>query len=146
MTFVFPQELLNPGRPLELYFETVNIPTGTQVMELYLTSQSQSWGVTLAPKTYLKDNSYNNIECVPDMNNITPENECWGFDFYSSHYSEDPYDRFAYGLYRVTNNLNDFYFYLDYRDDRYSFSLQYIDVFLKYDNSTQTWKIRNEGG
>ena len=145
---VFPQQPLWKTHA-ELFLVTQNIPDTSNVMELYLTSKSQCWdtfnnqGNITFPKTTL--HYFDTL--VPPKNNFADSS--WGFDFVTS---QDPgiphFPVFTYGLYKVTNNLNYFYFYLDFRDDEYGFFeiFHYIDVFINYDYSVNTWQIHRESG
>jgi hypothetical protein len=107
-----------------------------------LTAQSQCWRVDIinTTTTYSSDNTYSNSTLTPGANNNGEFTD--GFNFVSSTYSGPPI--FEFGIYKVTNNRNGFYFYLDYRDDRYCTTGTLIDIWIKYDAAAGTWQYRNE--
>jgi len=95
---------------------TDNLPD-EPVMNLTLQKELQCWGYNLVSSVpiqsgYYLTNEFNNATYYPDGNNLSA-GESAGFDFVTST-SIPQVPVFAYGLYKVTNNVNNKYFYIDY--------------------------------
>ncbi len=134
---------------VELYFITENLPA-TPIMTFALKAQSSVWdwggtvgqGCSPGYGTYFITNDYDNPVYIPDYNNMGTQSG--GFDFVTS---QNCCPVFAYGLYKVTSNGTNKYFYLDYRDYRAGYYDCYsppsigndIDVFIKYNYYTDTY-------
>ncbi len=128
---------------------TDNLPD-EPVMNLTLQNESQCWGYNLVSSVpiqsgYYLTNEFNNATYYPDGNNLS-DGESAGFDFVTST-SIPQVPVFAYGLYKVTNNINNKYFYIDYRDYRAGYLEKYeppfdgnpMDVRIFYDGNFSFW-------
>jgi hypothetical protein len=137
---IFPQN--NGVNPLELYFVTVNIPPiYPPAIYFTLTAQSNCWNVAVSdPRNYYLDDTYDDQSLRAPINDGETTD---GFNFVTSG---PQLPMFEYGIYKVTNSINGFYFYLDYRDDRYCNGTDggQIDIWIKYDSLARTWQYRNE--
>lgn len=137
--------------PVELYFITEYAPP-TPIITCTLTAQAQCWG-DLSGNTcveghgeYFLTDDYDDITYVPSGNNLGDNSA--GFDFITA---QNGYPTFAYGIYKVTNNVSSKYFYLDYRDYRVGYYNCYdpppyghrIDVWLKYDYSNDIFSYKS---
>jgi len=107
-------------------------------------NQSQCWGDS--PDYYLT-NEFNHATYHPSQNN---DPLYAGFNFVTS--IDNGYPAIAYGLYKISNNLNNTYFYVDYRDQRAGFySLlppvpigHSIDVWFKFDANNNFFEYSND--
>lgn len=104
MDSVRPQEV---APAVEFFFITENAPQ-TPIINCTLTAQSQCWKSEMpAPPTignyYLTDD-YDMVTYYPVANNMGSSSA--GFDFITSYGGQGGYPDFAYGLYKVTNNIS----------------------------------------
>lgn len=130
---------------VELFFITENLPS-TPIMSFNLTAASKCWGIDPVRTTppilgdFYFTNEYNNVNYNPSANNLGGHSGGYNFITSPDQYN---YPIFAYGLYKVTNNVNDKYFFVDYRDTRAGFYRyfepptvgQEIDVWIKYNET-----------
>lgn len=130
----------NPAPGVEVFFITEEAPS-SPIITCTFTAQSQCWGNTLGyypPQSadYFLTDNYNEETYDPVANNMGSSSA--GFDFVTS--DNTGYPNFAYGVYKVTSNVTNKYFYLDYRDYRIGFYGYYnppsegndIDLWVKY--------------
>lgn len=137
LTLTFSQE--NNAPAVELFFYSVSV-SGSPIMNLSLDAQSLVWGCQYPPRYYYLTPDYNIAVYTPEYNNMPPT-QAAGFDFITTTYGNPGYPVFAYGLYKVSSNRTNKYFYIDYRDDRISFyqppySGDMIDLWIKYEYSS----------
>jgi hypothetical protein len=153
MPVVKAQEL---APPVELYFITVNAPS-SPIINCILSIQSQGWGDTSgtnSPGPYFLTNDYTNSVYTPDVNNMGTQSA--GFDFITARTlvgGIPQYPIFTYGLYKVTSNETNKYFYLDYTDFRIGYYILYnppssghnIDLWIKYDYNKDSLYYSSSG-
>jgi hypothetical protein len=134
----------NSAPPVELFFITEGAPS-SPIINFTLTAQSQCWGDTSKNSNppgygeYFLTDDFDEVTYVPQANNMGSGSA--GFEFITSNAgANSPYPVFAYGLYKVTSNGTNKYFYLDYRDYRIGYYSSYspptnghnIDLWIKY--------------
>lgn len=150
------EELLSPSA--EIYFLTTTPHNNDPIMTLTFTAQSYvhwsgdfydfngddiPWGI-IYPERYP---GYYNSSYTPAANNQTDQVDGWNF------ISTSPVGanlNIGYGLYKVTNNLNSFSFYIDFRDQQYGYypfggmactGAHEIDLWIKYNSNTGAIKF-----
>jgi hypothetical protein len=130
------------SQPLEIYFGSVTSP-----ITMTLTAQTTIWKSN-SNHVFEKVNAslhpdYYSSSVTPPDNNVTGTLG-WDFTILNNYNIPDPH--FGWGIYTVTNSLNDKYFYLNYLDDEAGFydpltidkctMAHWIDVWIKYDQSS----------
>lgn len=74
-----------------------------------------------------------------------------GFNFIGGNNQLHPYpmDSYGYGVYKISNPIENIYFYIDYRDNRYRTYYNSIghpqDIWVRYNASTNNFSYSNEG-
>jgi hypothetical protein len=154
ISFVYPQEELVPNY-LFLYGQT-DVPSNTTITHTLTSIGSVIW--ELDDNDFpISDNSDLNQSFAVMTGSTTPaptftDPGAWrGFIF---PWISAPYtytDNIGYGFYKVTNSYNNFYFYLDVRDEKYSapygFPGKYLpDFYLRFDYSSgvSEWALPGE--
>jgi len=121
---------------VELFFMTEGLPN-EPIMSLTLQNESQCYALdTIRPTgpnegDFYSTNEFNYATYSPPGNNLGDSYSA-GFDFITSPHTIGGgygYPVFTYGLYKVTNNINGKYFYIDYRDNRAGFYVMYDPPF-----------------
>jgi hypothetical protein len=139
LTIIFPDSPQNYRNQVELFLVTTGL--NSPIVSLTLTNQSQCWDYDYSPT-----NEYDSETLTPTSNNLGGFSE--GFNFVKSQ-DVDTFPVFTFGLYKVTTNINsNFYFYLDYRDQRYcvqgSDGWKHNDIWITYDGIK--FFINTDGG
>jgi len=141
--------------PVEIFVGTENVNPAQKTIIIYLTAIDAVWGGKDVSSTqinyYLTDEFDYLAYTVPVNNN----NQIYwaGLDFVLSQTYQGYYPIFGYGLYKVTTNESNAYFYLDYRDDRFGNYSQYSpvtfghdqDIWIKYDDAANKFYLKSGG-
>ncbi len=146
---LLPQET---SAPVELYFGTEQASGGS--ITFALSNQGQVWGGDLlginCNINYYTTNLFNNSQAIVSVHNTLPQ--FWdGIHFTTSREGGTIEKVYGYGLYKVTTSESNIYFYLDYRDQRVGCSSygnigHHIDLWIKYNATTNTFSYSNRGG
>lgn len=142
--------------PVEIFCVTENLPA-SPIMTFTMTAQSPRWDViSNAPyppqaSYFFLTEDYEVETYIPTANNLGQNSA--GFEFVGLANAGFPV--IGFGLYKVTNNLNNKYFYLDYRDYRSIYMVWYqpndstwqnsIDIWIKYNGQTNTFSHSAKG-
>lgn len=154
-SLIYSQE--EKAAPVEIF---LGIVTNDGVMAsndftFYLNALSVVYKGILNPDytaTFNQSNNYNNAFWKPPLSN-QHQNDWGGFD--AGLYQGDPwpYQAIAFGLYKMTTNESDSYFYLDYRDTRYGRYDLFLppsyghdaDIWIKYNSDEDKFYINSKG-
>lgn len=138
--------------PGEMYLATANVNPPSQELIFSIEAQSTVWAGSNSPRSYWISTDYNISNFIPHANNEWPPQSWRGWDFVTDITNNPPYPIpiYAYGLYKITTNHSDEFFYLDFRDDRYGYYLSpinghWIDLWIKYDAFTQEFSYSSSG-
>lgn len=144
--------------PVEIFCVTEQLPA-SPIMTFTMTAQSSRWDVISDPTPvyppqqsyFFLTNDYTVETYIPTANNLGQNSA--GFEFVGL--SNAGFPLIGFGLYKVTNNLNNKYFYLDYRDYRAIYLVHYqpndstwqnsIDIWIKYNGQTSTFSYSAKG-
>jgi hypothetical protein len=153
-SFIYPQEELVPNY-LFLYGQS-DVPSNTSITHTLTSIGSAIWELD-NDEFPISDNSELNQSFAVMTGSTTPaptftDPGAWrGFIF---PWISAPYtytDNIGYGFYKITNSYNNFYFYLDVRDEKYSapygFPGKYLpDFYLRFDYSSgiSEWALPGE--
>jgi len=158
-TLVFSQENLNVlgWEYVEIYMITVGLDN-QETIRYKMQAVSSVWEKNIIPPyNYLITNDYKFLYyppiLAPETTNSNP-NEWYNWMGFNHQYSNNvsdslQMDSFAYGIYRITQNIGQAYFYIDYRDNNYG---NYYncdghcqDIWLKYDKNKDEFSYLNNG-
>lgn len=130
---------------VELFFITESAPS-SPIITCTLAAQSQCWGDTSHNSNppgygeYFLTDDFDEVTYIPQANNMGHQSAGFEFIAVKAGAIGSGYSVFAYGLYKVTINATNKYFYLDYRDYRIGYYSYYsppttghvIDLWIKY--------------
>jgi hypothetical protein len=138
--------------PGEMYLATSNVTPPTQTLTFTIEAQGTAWAGSDTPISYWISTEYSTSSFTPQANNEWPPSYWRGWDFVTSITNNPPYTIpiYGYGLYKMTTNNSNEFFYLDFRDDRYGYyqspiNGHWIDLWIRYDASTQKFSYSSSG-
>lgn len=150
---LWPQE--QQSYPGEMFLGPINVTPPSQTLTFTIEVQSTSWAGSLDPRSYWISTEYDLTTFTPHENNELDPTHWRGWDFVTDPTSNPPYPIpiYAYGLYKMSTNHSNEYFYLDFRDDRYGYYNWYpppthghdIDLWILYDAVTQKFSYCSDG-
>lgn len=135
---------------VELFLGTEN---ANGAITFTLSKQAQVWGGDLITP-YCSVYYYLTNTFDYPTHEVTSSNSqvnTWtGLDFTTSRDNNGYYDIYAFGIYKLTNTESESYFYLDYRDQRFTCA-NYgtvnhpTDIWIKYNANNNTFYYSNNG-
>lgn len=140
---------------VEIFMGTENVSPSSKNIKFYLSAVSAVWGgerVSPTENNYYLTNDFDHSEYLVPTNNNDLGN--WrGWDFVLSQDNGGTYPVYGYGLYKLTTNESNCFFYIDFRDDRFGNYSQYsppsyghdIDIWIKYDDLNNEFYLKSKG-
>lgn len=141
---------------VELFIGTSNVNPTSKNIIIYMQAHSAVWnGNRVSPTEEIQfsiTESFNFLEYAVQGEQFHNQNESFWNGFSVCCSQNGGVAIFGYGLYKITTNESDAYFYLDYRDHRYGNyenypiheNVQEADIWLKYDDLTNTFWIKRD--
>jgi hypothetical protein len=140
---------------VEIFIGTENVDPFSKNIEFYLSAIGAVWGgerVSSRENNYYLTNEFDNSFYLVPTNDDN-ENDWGGWDFVLSQNNGGTYPVYGYGLYKLTTNESNSFFYIDFRDDRLGNYAQYsppsyghdIDIWIKYDDLNNEFYLKSKG-